>query len=70
MQRLHEGDLVPNDWIGTEKQVFARLYLCADSKDQLAESLLHYMDTVRVFDEHGKDMLLKGFDVNNALELL
>nr|MBQ6739710.1 hypothetical protein [Synergistaceae bacterium] len=70
VQRLHEGDLVPNDWIGTEKQVFARLYLCADSKDQLAESLLHYMDTVRVFDEHGKDMLLKGFDVNNALELL
>lgn len=69
VQRLHAGDLIPQEWIGTEKQVVARLYLSADSKDELAESLNYYMENVKVLDEHGRDMLLKGFDVNNALEL-
>ena len=67
--RLKEGDTVLPEWIGNEKQVLTRLYLVCDSKQALADALQHYMDTVHVFDEQGNNMLLKGFDVNKALEL-
>lgn len=69
IQRLHEGDTVLPDWIGNEKQVLTRLYLVCDSKPALAEALRHYMDTVKVFDEAGTNLLLHGFDVDKALEL-
>ena len=69
IQRLREGDKVQPEWIGTEKQVLTRMYLVCDSKTELADTLKHYMETVKVLDENGNDMLLKGFDVNKALEL-
>jgi hypothetical protein len=36
---------------------------------ELADTLKYYMNTVKVLDEQGNNMLLKGFDVNKALEL-
>lgn len=69
IQRLHEGDVVPPEWIGNEKQVLTRIYLVCNSKMELADALKYYMNTVKVTDEKGNNMLLKGFDVNKALEL-
>ena len=69
IQRLHEGDTVLPEWVGTEKQVLTRLYLVCDSKIELADTLKYYMNTVKVLDAAGNNMLLKGFDVNKALEL-
>lgn len=69
IQRLHEGDTVPTEWIGNEKQVLTRLYLVCDTKEKLAERLHHYMETVSVVDEAGHSLLLHGFDVDRALEI-
>lgn len=69
IQRLHEGDTVVPEWIGNEKQVLTRMYLVCDSKTELAETLKYYQDTVKVLDENGNNMLLKGFDADKALEL-
>lgn len=69
IQRLHEGDEVLPEWIGNEKQVLTRIYLVCDSKMELADTLKYYMNTVKVLDTDGNNMLLKGFDVNKALEL-
>ena len=60
---------MPPEWIGNEKQVLTRMYLVCGSKQELADTLKHYMATVRVTDTLGRDMLLKGFDVDRALEL-
>lgn len=68
-QRLHEGDVVPQEWIGNEKQVMTRLYLVCDSKQELAETLNEYMQKVKAYDENGNNMILNGFDVKKALEL-
>lgn len=68
-QRLHEGDAVRPEWIGNEKQVLTRMYLVCNSKQELADALKEYMDKVKVYDEAGNEMLLKGFDVDKALEL-
>ena len=69
IQRLHEGDAVLPEWIGNEKQVFTRLYLVCDSKEELAECLKEYQEKVKVFDADGNNMVLKGFDVDKALAL-
>lgn len=69
IQRLHEGDEVLTEWIGNEKQVLTRMYLVCNSKTELADTLKYYMNTVKVLDENGNNMLLKGFDVNKALKL-
>lgn len=69
IQRLYEGDEVPEEWIGTEKQVLTRMYLVCDSKGELAVALDEYMSKVKVFDTEGNNMVLQGFDVKKALEL-
>ena len=69
IQRLHEGDTVLSEWIGTEKQVMTRLYLVCDSKLELAECLKEYQSKIKVYDEDGRNLVLKGFDVDKALEL-
>ena len=67
VQRKREGDEILPEWIGTEKQVLARLYFVCDSKEELKERLCFYQNNVKVYDNHGNDMLLKGFDVNRAI---
>ena len=69
IQRLHEGDDVLPEWVGNEKQVLTRMYLVCDTKLQLAEKLKYYQENIKVFDENGNDMRLKGFNVDEALEL-
>lgn len=66
IQRLYEGDEVLPNWPGTEKQVMTRLYLVCDTQSELSETLKHYMETVHAYDSEGRDMLLKGFDVEQA----
>lgn len=69
IQRLHEGDVVDAEWIGTEKQVLTRMYLVCDSKEELAQCLEEYQNSIKVYDEDGNNLVLKGFDVAKALEL-
>lgn len=69
IQRLHEGDDVLPEWIGNEKQVLTRMYLVCDSKEELADCLREYQEKVQVYDTEGNNLVLKGFDVEKALEL-
>ena len=69
IRRLHEGDAVLPEWVGTEKQVLTRLYLVCDTKEKLAAALKEYAAAVKVYDENGRDMVLTAFDAEKALEL-
>lgn len=69
IQRLHAGDDVLPEWIGTEKQVLTRIYLVCDSKEELADCLKEYGEKIKVLDSDGKNLVLKGFDADKALEL-
>lgn len=69
VQRFEIGDAVLHEWVGSEKQVLARLYLVCDSKQQLAEALQEYAEKVAVKDTKGDNMLLTGFDIKKGLEL-
>lgn len=69
IQRLYEGQEVPQEWIGNEKQVLTRLYLVCNSKEELRDAIKEYQSKVKVIDDKGNNMLLKGFDADEALEL-
>ena len=69
IQRLHAGDDVRPEWIGNEKQVLTRLYIVCDSKEALADCLKEYQGKVKALDENGNNLILKGFEVDKALEL-
>lgn len=69
VQRFNEGDEVKDEWIGTEKQVFARLYLCTDTMEQMKDAINEYQEKVKVMDDKGNNLLLKGFDASKALAL-
>lgn len=69
VQRFNEGDEVKEEWIGTEKQVFARLYLCTDTKEQMKDAINEYQNKAKVIDDKGNSLLLKGFDSSKALAL-
>lgn len=70
IQRFSVGDTVLPEWIGTEKQVFTRLYIVCDSKEELGNTLKEYMHKIKIVDTEGKLMQLNGFDVDSALELV
>ena len=67
IQRLYDGDTVIPEWIGNEKQVLTRMYLVCNSKKELAECLKEYQSKVKVYDETGSNMVLRGFDIDKAL---
>lgn len=69
VMRKEEGDEIIPEWIGTEKQVLARMYFVCDTKEELAERIKYYQKNVSVTDEKGNNMLLHGFDVDKALVL-
>lgn len=63
VQRLYAGDAVEQGWVGTEKQVLARLYLVCETKEQLGAKLRGFVASVKVCSTKGEDMLLSGFDI-------
>ena len=69
VQRLFEGQEVPREWIGNEKQVLTRLYLVCDTKEELRNAIDEYQRKVKVFDGSGNNMLLEGFNASKALGL-
>ena len=67
IQRLYRGDTIKEDWIGTEKQVFTRLYFVCDSKEELAEAIEEYKNKISILDSDSKEMVVDAMDVDAAL---
>lgn len=62
LQRLREGDTVSPAMTGTERQVLARIYTMARSRQDSDDQARFIRDNLRVLDEHGTDMLLDMYD--------
>ena len=64
IQRLNVGDQVSKEMIGTERQVFGRFYIVADSHKELIENIKFIQNTLKISNTDGEDMVLEIFDVN------
>lgn len=58
LDRFKEGDVVRKEWLGTERQVFSRIYVVADSIEELNAKILEFKDTLVITDNSGNDMVL------------
>lgn len=55
-QRLKIGDTVTEEFIGTERQVFARIRLCSRSKPELIKTIKFINLTLKIFDSNKKKL--------------
>ena len=66
LQRFDIGDQVTADMLGTERQVFARIYTTAETPVEAQRVLRFINDTLVVADELGADMLLDRYNKEEA----
>ena len=66
LQRFQTGDSVTSDMIGTERQVFARIYTVARTPTESAELLRFINRTLSVNDELGEGMILDWYQKESA----
>lgn len=59
--RFREGDVVLPEFVGTEGQVFARVYVACDTFEQLYQKVDELQKCLCILDEDGQSMLLPGF---------
>jgi len=60
-QRLYPGETVSSDMLGTERQVFARIYTIANTRDASLNTINYIHRTLTVEDQSGEDMILDRY---------
>ena len=58
VQRFEVGDEVTEQMVGNEKQVFARIYIVCDSREEYKKELKKIEDSVKISDKNGDSMIL------------
>lgn len=66
LQRFQIGDEVTSDMLGTERQVFARIYTSAQTAEASQKILEFIHQTLTVVDKTGADMVLDRYQKGNA----
>ncbi|EAR01112.1 carbamoyl-phosphate-synthetase [Maribacter sp. HTCC2170] len=68
LDRFKTGDVVTPDMLGTERQVFARIYIEGNSTSELSQKIDEIKHNLIIHDDEGKDMILYWVDpsiINN-----
>lgn len=63
IQRFKIGDKVENSMLGTERQVFARIYCVVNDKEELNKIYLKVKQNLRVINSVGGNMILDYMDI-------
>lgn len=61
-QKMREGTVCTR--LADYSQVFGRIYLCSDNKQELIRTIDKIYSTVKVLDEDGNNMLIGRYDAN------
>jgi hypothetical protein len=59
LDRFSEGDTVMKEWLGTEKQVFARIYVVANSIVEINNKINQFKNLLEIEDTKGENMILE-----------
>lgn len=62
--RFQVGDCIDSNWVGTEKQVFTRIYIVSNSLDDMKETIAKCIKTIKVLDESGNNMCITKLDLD------
>jgi hypothetical protein len=64
MQRFDVGDEILSSYVGTEKQVFARIYIASDSSEGLKKSVEFIHANLIIKNSLNENMILDYFHLN------
>ncbi len=65
LQRFKENDVIETSLIGTERQVFARIYVQCDSFKQLEDKIIEFQEILAIKDDYGESMIVDWVDPQN-----
>ena len=68
LERFKGGDVIPESWLGTEKQVYLRIYLVTNSITETNAKIEKIKNLLKVYDSDGKDMILEWLKPFNEEE--
>ncbi len=66
LQRFTTGDTVETDMLGTERQVFARIYLVANSIFEINTKITAFKSLLQITDTNGDNMILEWMNPFNT----
>lgn len=58
MERFFENDIIEPNMIGTERQVFARIYLQCNEFEELKEKVIDFQQILEIKDSNGENMII------------
>jgi biotin carboxylase len=58
MERFFENDIIEPNMIGTERQVFARIYLQCNQFEELKEKVIEFQQILEIKDSNGENMII------------
>lgn len=61
LQRFEVNDYVTNDMIGTERQVFARIYTTSETQNDSVNLIEFIHKNLSIIDEYGNEMILDNY---------
>jgi len=64
IQRFKVGEIVETEMLGTERQVFARIYCVVNDKIDQEKIYEKIKQTLKIEDEFGENMILDYMDIN------
>lgn len=59
VERFKEGDIVKEEWLGTERQVLYRIYTSGDSIKEVNQTILDIKNTLKITDPENNDMVIE-----------
>jgi biotin carboxylase len=70
VERFKTGDIVKDEWVGTERQILYRIYTSADSVSDINETIEDIKSSLKVTNPEGQNMIiewLKPWDVKDYI---
>lgn len=61
LQRFEIGDYITNEMIGTERQVFARIYTVSENQNDSVNLIKYIHQNLSIIDEFGNEMILDNY---------
>jgi len=68
LDRFKVNDTVQADMIGTERQVFSRVYIVADSIQEVNDKISEFQKQLKIVDDKGENMILEWLKPLNSVE--
>ncbi|MBT8325643.1 MAG: carbamoyl-phosphate-synthetase [Winogradskyella sp.] len=59
VERFKEGDIVKDEFLGTERQIIYRIYVNADSIEEVNQLIENFKNNLKVTDSKGDNMILE-----------